>query len=163
MSKRDDLKSAFECRQPAGAVRLWELEFHLWDQASGDHLVLGRELDSLGPAARERALWHNAEVIVSVSADLGFAAVNVPSGFWEQARGQLAYFVVPPEAQAEQIRRLHALAPSDLMLIANTEGVIDPPDGAGYTEFAYLLHDAPEQVEERARDITGGLSLPRAR
>lgn len=37
--------AALQRRQPAWAVPIWELEFHLWDIASGRHMVLGEEFN----------------------------------------------------------------------------------------------------------------------
>ena len=72
MGRKDDLRAAFACRQPEGAVPLREVEFHLWDQASGDHSSWAGSM-SHSPRGQERALWHSAEIMVAVSAELGFA------------------------------------------------------------------------------------------
>jgi uroporphyrinogen decarboxylase len=152
VSKRDDMKAALEGREPTGAVPLWELEFHLWDEWSGEHLVLGREFGALTPAERERALHRNAEIIVQASEEIGYAAVDCPSGYWEVAPGQLAYYVLPGEWRWEQMRVLRAVAPPDLMLVAGVGGIISPPSGAGYEAFAYRLFDDPDGVEQSTRD-----------
>jgi len=151
MGKKDDLRSALQCQQPQGAVPIWELEFHLWEAASGQHVVLGHEFAGLTAAERERALRSNAELILSVCAELGFAGLTPPGGFWQIAPGQLAYWVLPEEGRWEQIRILKELAPPDLMLISGTGGVLTPPL-QGYEQFAYQLYDAPDAVEEMARE-----------
>jgi len=145
-----------ECRQPAGAVPLWELEFHLWDEFSGGHVVLGREFEQLSQVERETALRTNAEIILSVSAELGYAAVDTPGGYWEVAPGQLAYYVLPGETRWEQIRVMREIAPPELMLVAGSGGIISPPSGANYAEFAYLLYDDPDRVEQYAEDALAG-------
>jgi uroporphyrinogen decarboxylase len=150
MSRLDDLRAAFECRQPQGAVPLWELEFHLWDEASGKHVVLGQEFQDLSAAEQERALSSNAEIIVSVCREFGFAGLTPPGGLWEWAPGVLAYYVLPEQARWEQLRILREMAPQDLMLISGSGGVIVPPS-QGYEEFAYRLYDAPDEIEEMAR------------
>ena len=33
-------------RQPDSVVPIWELHFHIWDQASGKHLVVGNEFQA---------------------------------------------------------------------------------------------------------------------
>ena len=152
MGRKDDLKAALECRRPQGAVPLWELEFHLWDQASGKHVVLGEEFAGLTPTQQERALRSNAEVILSVCDEFGFAGLTPPGGYWEVSPGHLAYYVLPDEARWEQLRVLRDMAPRDLMLIGTSGGILMPPP-QGYEEFAYRLYDAPDEVEELARQI----------
>ncbi len=151
MSKLADMHAALQCRQPAGAVPLWELEFHLWDQFSGRHMVLGVEMQELSPAEQNRALRENAEIITAVSAELQFAAVTLPGPFWEQAPGQLAYYVLPDGAREEQARILRETGPDDLMLVATAGAIISPPGGRGYEQFMYMLFDAPEEIEAFAQ------------
>jgi uroporphyrinogen decarboxylase len=150
MSRLDDLKAALECRQPEGAVPLWELEFHLWDQASGKHVILGQEFQQLAAGEQERALHSNAEIILSVCEEFSFAGLTPPTGFWEWAPGVLAYYVLPEQARWEQLRILREMAPPDLMFISGSGGVITPPS-QGYEEFAFRLYDAPDEVEDMAR------------
>lgn len=153
MSKKDDMIAALEHRQPEGAVPLWELGFEHWDEWSGQHVVFGPEFEALTAAEQERALHRNAEIIISVSQEIGFAAVHTPNNFGEIAPGQLAYSILPGEARWEQIRILSELAPPDLLLVAGTGGVIMPPtSGQGYEEFAYQLYDNPDEIESRARN-----------
>ncbi len=156
MSKKDDMIAALEHRQPEGAVPLWELEFQLWDQWSGQHMVLGREFEALTAAEQERALHSNAETIIEVCQEIGFAGVDAPNNYWEVAPGHLAYYVLPGEARWEQIRILGELCPPDLLLVAGTGGVIMPAYGPGFEEFAYTLYDHPEQVDEWARQARDG-------
>ena len=66
MSRKADMLAALQRRQPADRVPLWELEFHIWDQASGKHVILGREFEKLTSAQQEEALHTNAEIILSV-------------------------------------------------------------------------------------------------
>ena len=76
MSKKQDMLDALAGRHPAGAVPIWELGFHLWDKAPGRHIVLGNEFAALSPAEQERALYTNAEIMLSVSEALCFAALT---------------------------------------------------------------------------------------
>ena len=69
--------AALKSRQPDSVVPIWELHFHLWDQASGKHLVVGREFESLSSLEKEKALQENAEIMVSVAEKLHFAAVTM--------------------------------------------------------------------------------------
>ncbi|MFB3902412.1 MAG: hypothetical protein ACE15E_03080 [Acidobacteriota bacterium] len=108
MSKTADFRAALACR-PGTRVPLWELEFHAWDAASGRHMVLGREFERLSGAQKETALCRNAEIILSVCAEMGFAAVTGPGAYWEQVPGDLAYYVLPgdyPERQMAVLRKM---------------------------------------------------------
>ncbi len=148
MGKRDDMKAALERRQPPGAVPVWELQFHLWDEVSGRHVVLGQEFEKLTPAEQDRALHANAEIMLSVCDQLGAAALTVPDDFWYVAPGQLAYFVLPGDAPRRQRQILRKLAPPDLMLVDHGSGVINL---AGSVDLCYQVYDAPEQVEDLAK------------
>ncbi len=97
--------AALQKRVPEN-VPTWELEFHHWDQASGRHLVLGREFAALSAAEQRSALALNADIIVSVAGQLHFAAINVPGSYWEIAPGVPAYFWLPDEARLKQVELL---------------------------------------------------------
>ena len=91
-----DFAAAMECRQPAGAVPIWEVEFKAWDAAAdagkmpATHMVLGREMEALPPAGQEKALQANARIMLSVAREMHFSALTVPGGYWEHAPGELA-------------------------------------------------------------------------
>jgi uroporphyrinogen decarboxylase len=147
MSRTGDLRAALACR-PAGKVPRWELEFHAFDAASGRHLVLGREFERLSVAERERALRDNAEIILSVCAELEFAAVTGPNSYWDQAPGELAYYVLPDGCPERQLGVLREMAGDALLLVANVGGVL----GAHYdVEFCQMLRDSPEETDALAR------------
>ncbi len=156
---REDMKAALERRIPAGAVPIWEIEFHAWDAASGRHVVLGEEMEKLTPLEQERAMQSNAEIIVSVSRDLHFSAVTSPGAYWYAAPGELAYFVLPADLRFRQFEILHSLAGNDLMLIGIAGGVI----GANYSEeFCESLFFAPEKVDQLAAEgLVHGLECAR--
>jgi uroporphyrinogen decarboxylase len=129
-------------------VPRWELEFHAYDAAAGRHLVLGREFERLSAAERERALRANAEIILSVCAELHFAAVTGPASFWEQAPGELAYYVLPDDYPERQLAVLREAAGDALLLVANVGGVLS----ACYdVEFCQMLRDAPGEIDALAR------------
>ena len=156
MSARDDMKAALECREPE-RVPVWELEFHLWDQFSGKHMLLGEEFAGLSAAEQDRALHTNAEIMVSVSAELGFAGLKPPGGYCVHRPGHLAYFVLPGQVYWEQLRIVKEMAPPELMLLGGTGGVLNP----NYSEeFAYMLFDDPAAVEEIAKnEVKSALGL----
>lgn len=150
MSKRAHMQAALERRAPTGPVPIWELEFQMWDQFSGRHVVLGHEFEALTPTEQERAMYANAEIIIAVAEKLHFAALTSPNGYWEQAPGQLAYYCLPGDTRYRQLEILRELAPKDLMLVGIT-GVILM---ANYSpEFCYRLIDEPEAVDGDARNM----------
>ncbi|MEI6165821.1 MAG: uroporphyrinogen decarboxylase family protein [bacterium] len=149
MNKRDAMIAALSRRTPGVAVPIWELEFQAWDAASGKHVVLGREFESLSPAGQEQAMQQNAEIMVAVSAELEYAALTVPNGYWNHAPGQLAYYCLPGDTRFRQSAILRERAPRDLMLVAITGGIIK----ADYSmEFCCRLVDDPESIDAMAQN-----------
>lgn len=158
MSRRQDFLGALACR-PVAPVPRWELEFHAFDAASGRRLVLGREFERLSAAGQDRALRENAETILAVSEDLGFSAVTGPAFFWEQAPGDLAYYVLPGDAPFRQINAIREAAGERIALVANVGGVL----AASYDEeFCWKLKHDPDAIEALARE-TLDTGLERAR
>jgi hypothetical protein len=119
MTIKEDMFEAFSNRQPAGRVPLWELEFHLWDQVSGQHLVIGQEYQGLTEREKEKAVYKNAEIFLSVSEQLHFSAITLPSQYWEIGPGTPAYYWMPEEGRNLQARILRKMASDNLMLVAN--------------------------------------------
>jgi uroporphyrinogen decarboxylase len=115
--------------------------------------VVGREFEKLTPAEQEEALHENAEIMVSVSRELGFSGLTFPADYWEVAPGVPSYFWLPPEARLQQVRILHETAGRDLLLIGSSGGVMGMPGAHEYEEVSCKLFDAPEEIDERARGI----------
>jgi uroporphyrinogen decarboxylase len=152
MNRADDMRAALECRRGA-AVPIWEIEFHCWDQASGRHVVLGREFEKLTAAEQDRALRENAEIIASVARDLNFAAVTMPNGFWEVAPGEPAYYWLPGEARWQQARWLKQQLGRDILMAGIGPAILTMPSASDYETFCYRMHDSPEQLDCDARAI----------
>lgn len=145
-----DLHAAFACRPPAGHVPRWEIEFHAWDALSGRHVVLGEEFARLPPGEQERALHTNAEIMLAVCDDLGFAALTVPGGYWYHAPGELAYYVLPGEARYRQCEVLRDMAGESVMLVAGASAVLS----ADYSmDFCERLFERPEEVDAQAAGL----------
>ena len=104
-------------------------------------------------------MYDNAEIMLAVSAQMGYAALTVPNVYWSHAPGHLAYYCLPGETRYRQAEILRELAPRDLMLVGATGGIL----GADYSpEFCYRLIDEPEVVDEMARGaLAGGLDSAR--
>ncbi len=135
-----------------GRVPHWELEFQLWDAFSARKMTLGRDFERLTGGERERALHANAEIMAAVSVELGFAAVTAPSGYWEHAPGELAYWVLPPDGSVErQVEMLRRTLPPEILVVANSGGVLGMPAADEYVEFCFQMEDDPDAVEALAQ------------
>jgi uroporphyrinogen decarboxylase len=150
VSRRDNIIAALSNHQPSGRVPLWELEFHLWDQVSGNQLVLGHDYQRLTEPEKDRAVHSNAEIFISVSERLNYSALTMPSQYWEIGPGMPAYFWLPEEGRDRQARVLRKMAPVDLMLVANCSALLGMPMSEDYVNFAYQLFDAPDEIEALA-------------
>ena len=150
MQKSSDFFAALNGQQPVHGVPLWELEFHLWDAMSGQHVLLGNEFNKLAAAEREKALYRNADIFLRVAHECNFSAITVPGSYWEIAPGVPAYYWLPEDARYKQADILNRIGTSDLVLVANTGGVMAMPDASNYVDFAYLLYDNPGQVDALA-------------
>jgi uroporphyrinogen decarboxylase len=150
MSRKQDFLSALTGRKPVDAVPIWELEFHAWEAISGRKLVLGAAYESLPPVARHDALARNADILISTSLELKFAALTVPGAFWDVAPGELAFYCLPGDAPLRQLEVLAQAAPDELALVANTGGVLGMPGPDEFVEFCYQLYDEPEAIDRLA-------------
>lgn len=152
MSKKQDIKTTFEKKQPVAGrfVPIWEIEFHLWDKFSGKKLILGREFERLTQKKQKEALFNNAEIFVEVSEILHFAGISLPGGYWEIAPGEPAYFWLPEKAQLEQIRITKNMSP-DSILITSNSGILAMPEANDFVDFSIKLYDNPEEIDLMAK------------
>jgi len=149
MNLRDDMIAALQRRKPS-RVPIWEIEFHAWDNVSGRHLVLGEEFARLSPAEQERAMHANAAIIVAVARQFHYAAVSCPNAYWNQAPGQLAYWVLPGDTRFRQAEILKKMAGDQLLLVAQSGGIM----GANYSdEFCLQIMEQPEVIDQRTQEI----------
>jgi uroporphyrinogen decarboxylase len=155
-------------RQPSGAVPMWELEFHAWDKAwsklrpqvTDRQIAIGEAFCALSPGEQEAALEVDAEILITVAEELGFAALTVPNRYWEIAPGVPAYYWLPPEARFRQIELLDRASGEKLMLVGGSGGVMAMPGAREYVEFSYKLYDAPEEIDRRAVEtLAHGLEM----
>lgn len=153
MAKKEDLKDALRLKTPAGKIPCWELEFHLWDKASGQPFYLGRVFEALTEKEKERAIETNADIMAGVAEELGFAGVTCPGSYWEVAPGEPAFFWLPGDWPYRQARALASRSRDRLMLLGVAPAVMSIPAAQDYVDFSYLLFDNPEEVDRRARDL----------
>ena len=141
--------AALRHQQPSHAVPIWEIEFQAWDAASGRHMILGKEFERLTAPEQEKALHTNAEILLSVAEEMHWSAVGIPSGYWNSAPGQLAYYCLPWEARFRQSEVLRDMGCENLLLIANVGGILC----ANYSEeFCEKMFDEPESIDAMAEN-----------
>ena len=148
---RDSMKIALEGGKPKDVVPLWELHFHCWDQVVDDQIMLGRDFERLTASEQNKAIDFNAHLMAEVAEYLHFAALTIPDGFWETAPGTPSYYWLPSEARYKLAERLSKLIGDRIMIVASVGGVMGMPGPTDYIEFCYKLVDAPEEVDEIAR------------
>jgi uroporphyrinogen decarboxylase len=113
-------------------------------------IAVGEGFCALSPSEQERALHANAEILLSVAEELGFAALTVPNHYWEIAPGAPAYYWLPPKARFRQIEILCRAGRDRIMLVGGSGGVMAMPGASSYVEFSYKLYDAPQEIDRQA-------------
>jgi len=137
-------------RQPVDMVPLWDLEFHAWDAATGKHVVLGHEMERLSSLEQEYALQQNAEIFLTVAREFEFSAFTPPNAYWEQAPGELAYYVLPGETRYRQFEIVAELTRGEIALA----GISGALQGANYDmDFCVTLFEAPEEIDAGCRRL----------
>lgn len=144
MGRKQDLIAAFECQQPAGAVPIWELHFHCWEKFSGRRFISGLDFAPLTAQEQERALRDDAEIIVAVARELGFAGVTIPDPPWD------CPYTLPQKSRLKLAALLRQYDP-DFVVVGGAGGVMAMPDAASYADFCYKLLEAPQEIDEIAR------------
>lgn len=125
-------------------VPFWELSFDCWDHFASQPLVLGQAFEALGEAKKIEALNRNAALIAEVCETIPFSAVTAPGGYWEEAPGQLAYYVLPDHWRFRQVEALRAALPDQTMIVGNASAIL----AANYDpDFCEMMFEEPEGVD----------------
>jgi len=148
---RECMKTALEGGKPNGVVPLWELHFHCWDQVTGEQVIVGREFESLTASEKIKAIEKNANLMAEIAEKLHFAAVTIPDGYWETAPGVPSYYWLPGVARCQLAEKLSKLIGDRIMIVAAVGGVMGMPGPSNYVDFCYQLADAPQKIDEIAR------------
>jgi uroporphyrinogen decarboxylase len=149
MTAKDNLCAAFERRQPE-VVPLWDIHFHIWNQVSGRHLVIGAEYAALSAAEQERAIAADAELMAAAALQLGLAGITIPDNYWEIAPGTPTYYWLPGAARLKLAAALSRLVGDQVMVVSGTGGILGMPGPGEYVDFSYRLYDAPEEIDALA-------------
>lgn len=146
MSKKQDFLDAVNMKEPKGAIPIWEIHFHLWDRMSNERFISGTEyLEIASQSKRDYVLKKNAEVIIDIADKLHFNAVSIPDAPWD------CHYTLPSGDRLKLASLLREANP-DFYVVANCSAYIGMPDNFdGYEEFCYMLYDAPEKIDDKAK------------
>jgi uroporphyrinogen decarboxylase len=162
MKPRDRMIAALNLTVPEDYCPVWEIEFHLFDAASKDKLVVSQSYTKLTAAQREKALAKNAEIMVSVAKALGLSALSNIGPYWEVAPGKPAAIWLPPEDSEKFLPILKKAAGDEIYIMQWCPAMLFIPEADNYLEFAYMLFDKPGEVDDLAKkQLEKGLGIAR--
>ncbi|MDA3868224.1 MAG: hypothetical protein PF489_15940 [Salinivirgaceae bacterium] len=153
MRKKQEFINALLLRKNETCIPFWELEFHKWNDFSKTKFIVGEDFVKLSANEKEKALYTNAEAMAEVSEKLGFSAVTIPGGYWELSPGHPAYLWLPNEYRYQQAKLIQELIGDDVMVIANSGGVMAIPDASEYVDFSMKMLMYPEEIDRIAAKI----------
>jgi uroporphyrinogen decarboxylase len=125
-------------------VPFWELSFDCWDHFATESLTLGHAFEALSEAAKHDAVRRNAALFAEVCETIPFSAITAPADYWEEAPGQLAYYVLPGDWRFRQVEAMRAAVPADVMIVANASAIL----AADYDpDFCEMMFEEPEGID----------------
>ena len=140
MTLRERAIAALQCKVP-DAIPTFELEFQLTPELRGKGIdfISSWDLDrmNLSPAERDRKLYENAELIVSVYSELEYSIFNVAYLNYEDVK--------------KTVKWIKELSGDKFLLTHHGDGTFAIPDGNDMFEFAYRIADDPDEVHAEAR------------
>jgi uroporphyrinogen decarboxylase len=150
MTPKQRFEAAMRHQQPEEYVAFMEVEFHIYEDYVGDKLILGYEFEKLSSREKEKALHHNAEIMILTAEKAGHDAIRNLPGYWEISPGRPAFIWLPgEEAQMNQLKVLKKMAGDRYFLIGNSGGTMGIPDGEHLEQFVTELFDNPDDVKKR--------------
>jgi len=147
MTKKQEFINSLLLKKNETCIPFWELEFHKWNDFSETNFIVGEDFVKLSQNEKRKAIYTNAETIADVCSNLRFSAVTVPGGYWELSPGHPAYLWLPDEYRYQQAKLIHELIGIDVMVIANSGGVMAIPDASEYVEFSMQMLMYPEEID----------------
>ena len=140
MTLRERAIAALQCKVP-DAIPTFELEFQLTPELRGKGIdftsswALDRE--GLSEKERDRRLYENAELMVSVYGELEYSIFNVAYLNYEDVK--------------KTVRYIKELSGDKFLLTHHGDGTFAIPDGNNMFDFAYRIADDPDEVHADAR------------
>ena len=151
MKPRERMIAALSHLEPDDYCPVWEIEFHLFDAISSGKLIVSEEYTKLSPSEQEKALYNNAEVMVNAAKTLGLSALSNLGPYWEIAPGKPAIIWLPKDDSKKFLPILKQTAGDEIFIMEWCPAMIFIPEADNYLEFAYMLFDKPQEVDEMAR------------
>jgi len=125
-----------------------ELEFHIYEEYIGKHMISGYEYGKLSAKEKEAALYHNAEVMVETAEKAGHDAIRSISSYWEIVPGVPAFLWLPDnEAVYNQLRALKKVAGDEFYLLGTVSATFSIPEADKIMEFSLDLFEKPEELK----------------
>ena len=150
MKPRQRFINALSMQESDDFVPAWEIEFHLFNKASEQKMVVSEEYVKLTSSEKDTALRKNAEIMVDVARRLGLSALSNIGPYWEVAPGTSAPMWLPPEDSQRFLPLLRKAAGDEIAIVEWCQAMILMPEADDYVEFAYKLFDAPDDVDTMA-------------
>ena len=145
MTLRERAIAALQCKVP-DAIPTFELEFQLTPELRGGGIDFTSSwaLDrmNLSEKERDRKLYENAELIVSVYSELEYSIFNVAYLDYEDVK--------------KTVKWIKELSGDKFLLTHHGDGTFAIPDGNDMFEFAYRIADDPDEVHAQARRMADG-------
>lgn len=159
MTPKQRFEAAIKHLQPEEYVAFMEVGFHIYEDYIGDQLILGFEFEKLSSREKEKALYHNAEIMILTAEKAGHDAIRNLPGYWEISPGRPAFVWLPDEeAQLNQLKVLKKMSGDRYFLIGNSGGTMGIPDGNHLEQFVTELFESPDDVKKRnEKDISYGI------
>jgi len=151
MNPRERMINALSLQEPDDFCPVWEIEFHLFNEVSPRPLVISQEYTKLTAAEKDRALHENAEIMIQAAQDLGLSALSNIGPYWEIAPGAPAPMWFPPEDSKRFLPLLCQASRGEIFIMEWCPAMLYMPDSDQFLDFSYKLFDAPEEVDNMAK------------
>ena len=150
MTPKQRFIAALNHKVPDDYVSYMEIEFHLYYEYIGKEPIVGYEYSSLSELEKERALYHNAEILIETAEKAGHDAIKDIGGYWEISPGKPAYLWLPEEqSRIAQIKALKKTAGDKFFILGSSSGTMGIPDGEHIYDFVIDLYENPEEMKKR--------------
>lgn len=154
MTPKQRFEAALHFRQPEDVVGFMEIEFHIYEEYVGKKLTTGYEFGNLSSAAKEKALYNNAEIMIEVAEKAGHDAIRSIANYWEIAPGVPAFVWLPDEqSQLDQIKALKKVCGDKYFLIGTVASNMGIPDGEHIYEYVIDLYERPDEIKKKNQEM----------
>ena len=162
MKPRQRMIASLSMQEPDDFVPVWEIEFHLFNKYASKKMIHSTEYTKLTKAEQDKALHVNAEIMIEVAKKVGLSGLSNIGEYWEVAPGAPAPMWLPPEDSRRFLPMLKKAAGDDIFVMGWCHPLVLIPEAGDYVEFAYMLFDQPDKIDEIAKEkYVKGMELAR--